>query len=193
MLFLNPSQAGPVRRWAYIILRDVRIAPCLHSLARKPGSQFGHGDYDTATAVTQADVRQFSSLDHCPHRTLGNRYRLGGRRHGQGQLGRTLRRWGLPLIRRRLENGKFHHGDAIKSSFDRLLRKVGLNGGRGFYCLRKTGATLIEQIDPAATEMYLGHAENGMKRVYAQRDWGRLEKALLVVEERLKEVLVQEA
>ena len=55
--------------------------------------------------------------------------------------------------------------------------------------LRKTGSTLIEQIDPLATELYLAHAEPGMKKHYAQRDWGRLEKALLEMEKRLKGII----
>jgi len=44
---------------------------------------------------------------------------------------------------------------------------------------------MIEQIDPAATEMYLAHAEPGMKRTYAVRDWGRLGLALVEMETRL--------
>ncbi len=58
--------------------------------------------------------------------------------------------------------------------------------GRGFYCLRKTGASLIEKIDPLATEMYLSHAEPGMKRSYAERDWDRLGRALIEMERRVK-------
>jgi integrase len=96
---------------------------------------------------------------------------------------------GLPLLRRWVEDGVFRHCDAIKNAIDRLLLKTGLNGGRGFYCLRKTGASLIETIDPAVTEMYLAHAEQGMKKHYAQRDWARLERALLEMEGRLGGVL----
>ena len=83
----------------------------------------------------------------------------------------------------------FRHCDAIKNAFDRLLAKTRLNGGRGFYCFRKTGASLIETIDPAVTEMYLAHAEQGMKKHYAQRDWARLERALVEMEGRLGGVL----
>jgi integrase len=79
--------------------------------------------------------------------------------------------------------------DAIRNAFERLMDKVGINGHRGFYALRKTGATLIEKIDPAVTEMYLAHAEPGMKRAYAQRDWGRLAQALEAMAERLKDAL----
>ena len=79
--------------------------------------------------------------------------------------------------------------DSIKSMFWRLQMKTGINDGRCFYCLRRTGATMIEQIDPAATEMYLAHAEPGMKRTYAERDWTRLERALVEMEARFKDVL----
>ena len=30
--------------------------------------------------------------------------------------------------------------------------------------------------------MYLAHSEKGMKRAYAERDWGRLERALVEME-----------
>jgi len=47
---------------------------------------------------------------------------------------------------------------------------------------------MIEQIDPAVTEMYLSHAEPGMKRSYAERDWARLDAAMMEMEKRLKDV-----
>jgi len=92
---------------------------------------------------------------------------------------------GLPLVRRIMVDGKFYHSDAVKNAFERVLVKVKLNSHRGFYCLRKTGATMIESIDPAATEMYLSHVENGMKKHYADRDWGRLERALVEMQARM--------
>jgi hypothetical protein len=96
----------------------------------------------------------------------------------------------LPLVRRELdERGKFHHSDVVKSAFERVQRKIGINGGRGFSSLRDTGAGLIEQIDPLATEMYLSHSEPGMKRHYVHRDWARLERALGQLWERLSGVL----
>jgi len=60
-----------------------------------------------------------------------------------------------------------------------------MGSGRGFYCLRKAGASIIERIDPAVTEMYLSHAEPGMKRAYAERDWARLGRALTKMERQL--------
>jgi hypothetical protein len=94
---------------------------------------------------------------------------------GEGRV--LLNDDGLPLARQRIEDGKYKKCDAIKTRFDRLLRATGQNSGRGFYTLRKTGATLIEAIDPAVTSMYLSHSEKEMKRAYAQRDWARLERA----------------
>ena len=79
--------------------------------------------------------------------------------------------------------------DTVCISFRRLMEKVEVDGGRGFYGLRKTGATRPESIDPAATELYLSHSEKGMKRHYAQRDWSRLERALVRMEEMLGDVI----
>ncbi|MEI7836906.1 MAG: hypothetical protein WCK05_10920, partial [Planctomycetota bacterium] len=53
-----------------------------------------------------------------------------------------------PLVRSTIEDGKLRKWDAIATAFHRLQRKTGVNDGRGFYCLRKTGASMIEQIDP---------------------------------------------
>lgn len=72
--------------------------------------------------------------------------------------------------------------DAVKNAFWRLRKKVGIGEGMGFYTLRKTGASLVEKIDPLAGEMYLSHIERGMKRHYTQRDWERLQRALAKVE-----------
>jgi len=47
---------------------------------------------------------------------------------------------------------------------------------------------MIERIDPAVTEMYLAHVEVGMKRAYAERDWGRLERALGRMEKQVGKV-----
>ena len=39
------------------------------------------------------------------------------------------------------------------------------------------------------TEMYLGHAEPGMKREHVDHNWARPERALVEMSERLKDVL----
>ncbi len=97
---------------------------------------------------------------------------------------------GAALVTSRIVNGRQKKSDAVKNGFFRVMRKLNIDGQRGFYSLRKTGATMIEQIDPTTTEMYLCHAENGMKKVYAQRDWERLGKALVAMEERLIAVML---
>ena len=88
-----------------------------------------------------------------------------------------LTRNGHPLVHTGWD-GNLKKSDAIKSSFWRLMRKVGIDGGRGFYSLRDTGSTQIERINPLVTEMYLAHTEKGMKRHYAERDWDALAVAL---------------
>ena len=62
--------------------------------------------------------------------------------------------------------------------FFRLQQETGINGGRSFYCLRKTAATEIEKINPLVTETFLAHAERGMKRHYAERHFELLDVAL---------------
>jgi integrase len=44
---------------------------------------------------------------------------------------------GFQMVRCWIEGSRERHSDAIKNAFDRLLKKAGLNGGRGFYCLQK--------------------------------------------------------
>jgi len=92
---------------------------------------------------------------------------------------------GNMLVSNQLVDGKLKRSDSISCLFRRLMKEVGLNEGRSFYSLRKTGATLIEQIDQSATEMYLAHSERGMKRNYAERNWGALGTALMKLEKRL--------
>jgi len=88
-----------------------------------------------------------------------------------------LSKSGHPLVREYFVDDKFKRTDAIRSAFFRLMKKTKLPNHRGFYSLRKTAASEIEAIDPAVTEMFLGHSEKGMKRHYAERDWARLDAA----------------
>ena len=95
-----------------------------------------------------------------------------------------------PLIRGKIKaDGALNRTDVIKCAFFRLQQKTNINAGRSFRSLRKTGASIIEQIDPMCTEMYLSHSESGMKSHYAQRDWPRLSEALQEMEKRLKSVI----
>ena len=59
------------------------------------------------------------------------------------------------------------------------MKKAKTPNHRGFYSLRKTSASEIEIIDSAVTEMFLGHSEKGLKRHYAERDWARLDAAIM--------------
>ena len=86
---------------------------------------------------------------------------------------------GLPLVREYFVDDKFRREDSIRRAFTRLMKKTKVPNGRGFYSLRKTAASEIEAIDPAVTEMFLAHSEKGMKRHYAERDWARMDKAIL--------------
>ena len=92
---------------------------------------------------------------------------------------------GRPLVHERIVDDKLKKTDSVRSAFSRLTKKLGINGGRGFYTLRKTAASEIEKIDPLATSMFLGHAERGMKKHYAERDWERLGLAIGLLWERL--------
>lgn len=94
----------------------------------------------------------------------------------EGRLFKTAE--GLPLVHDDFIDGKRKKSDAVKCLFWRAQRRTGINGKRGFYCLRKTGATEIEKINPLVTEMYLAHTEKGQKRHYAERTYTMLDAAL---------------
>tara|TARA_A100001391_G_scaffold196789_1_gene175965 strand:+ start:153 stop:1289 length:1137 start_codon:yes stop_codon:yes gene_type:complete len=85
----------------------------------------------------------------------------------------------LPLVREYFVDDKFRREDSIRRAFTRLMKKTKMPNHRGFYSLRKTAASEIEVIDPAVTEMFLAHSEKGMKRHYAERDWKRLDMAIM--------------
>ncbi len=68
---------------------------------------------------------------------------------------------------------------ALRIYFGEPSRKPGINGGRGFYCLRKTAATEIEKINPLVTEMFLAHTEKGMKKHYTERHFEPLDEAIM--------------
>lgn len=92
---------------------------------------------------------------------------------------------GFPLVRRFHDGERAKMSDSVHNAFWRILKDLGLAKGRGFYCLRRTGATMIEAIDPLVTEMYLAHSEPGMKKAYAQRDWKQLGRALVKLEKKI--------
>ena len=59
------------------------------------------------------------------------------------------------------------------------MKKAKIPNGIGFYSLRKTAASEIEAVDPAVTEMFLAHSEKGLKKHYTERDWARLDAAIM--------------
>lgn len=86
---------------------------------------------------------------------------------------------GRPLVHEALADGKLKRTDAVKNAFWRIQYHTGINGSRGFYSLRKTSASLIEQIDPLVTSMFLTHSVREMKRHYALRNWTALDAAII--------------
>lgn len=112
------------------------------------------------------------------------------KRHGNldGEPGARvfLSKSGHPLVREYFIDDKFKRTDAIRSAFFRLMKKTKMPNHRGFYSLRKTAASEIEIIDSAVTEMFLGHSEKGLKRHYAERDWKRLDMAILKMGESIE-------
>lgn len=84
---------------------------------------------------------------------------------------------GRPLVHEALVEGALKRSDAVKSAFWRIQQKTGINGGRGFYTLRKTAASELEAIDPLVTSMFLAHSPREMKRHYAMRNWAALDEA----------------
>ena len=90
---------------------------------------------------------------------------------------------GQPLVHERYVDDVLKKTDCVRLAFTRLMKKLDIPQDRGFYALRKTAACEIERIDPMVTEMYLGHSERGLKRHYAERDWARLDAAILELNE----------
>jgi integrase len=111
---------------------------------------------------------------------------LLGRHVNEGAPGdrALLSQIGQPLVTSAFVDGKLRHNDAIKCAFWRVLRHVGINGGRGFYSLRKTAATEIERINPLVTSLFLAHSPREMKRFYALPHWDALDQALRQLGER---------
>lgn len=71
----------------------------------------------------------------------------------------------------------------------RILRSGQQAGGRPH--LNRQGGNGWARTSGGATEMYLSHAEGGMKSAYARRDWKRLERALKKMGKMLETVVNQ--
>lgn len=85
---------------------------------------------------------------------------------------------GLPLHVDKLnDKGNMVRLDAINLAFDRLKnnKKAGFKEDpRSFKHLRKSAANEIEKVRPELTELFLAHAEAGMKRHYVNQHFDEL-------------------
>ncbi|QDU55618.1 hypothetical protein [Aeoliella mucimassa] len=92
-----------------------------------------------------------------------------------------LDRNGMSLYRENInDNGKLVTNDCVSFAFNRLkaTKKAGLkNDKRGFKHFRKSAANEIERVRPDLTELFLAHAEKGMKRHYVQAAYAALFQA----------------
>ena len=71
--------------------------------------------------------------------------------------------------------------DSVRLSFGRLLKRVGLAGGRSFKSFRKTGANWIAehaQNNPNIVTLYLAHSVAGTDKFYCDRHFGELHLAV---------------
>jgi hypothetical protein len=65
--------------------------------------------------------------------------------------------------------------DAVEQAWKALLRRAAPDRRLGFRFLRKTGADAIKRLATLEeSEMYLAHAEPGINKAYANRNWGRM-------------------
>ena len=65
-----------------------------------------------------------------------------------------------------------NHGssdDSVAKEFSKLLKRLGINGKRGFYALRHTTQTIGEEAGETATRHIMGHTDNSMSAVYRER------------------------
>lgn len=66
--------------------------------------------------------------------------------------------------------GKGNHVDRISTMFGKLVRRLKLSSGRGFYCLRRTAATVADELgDRPAVAALLGHIDSSMTGRYVKR------------------------
>lgn len=69
--------------------------------------------------------------------------------------------------------------DAVEQTWKALLRRIAPDRRLGFRFLRKTGADAIKRLGTLEeSEMYLAHAEVGINKAYANRNWGRMWECL---------------
>jgi hypothetical protein len=69
--------------------------------------------------------------------------------------------------------------DAVEQAWKALLQRIAPDRRLGIRFLRKTGADAIKRLGTLEeSEMYLAHAEPGINKAYANRNWGRMWECL---------------
>jgi len=80
-------------------------------------------------------------------------------------LTQTGQRWVHDAI-----GGKQRRVDSVAQAFRKLLKRLDINGSRGFYSIRHTFATIGgESTDQVAVSALMGHVDNSMAGVYRER------------------------
>jgi integrase len=81
------------------------------------------------------------------------------------------------------EPDRWTNKDAVSQEFRTLMIELGINGHRGFYCLRRGFETIGgDSLDQVAVDSIMGHARDDMASVYRQRiNDDRLMKVVNVV------------
>ena len=103
-----------------------------------------------------------------------------------------LRKTGRPLIE---VTGAGNTADSISNGWYTLVSGAKISTPNGFKHLRKTGAQLIREISDGETaSIYLAHSDvskNDLLEVYSDRDFSKLDAALLEARKRLSSVFDQ--
>ncbi len=78
-----------------------------------------------------------------------------------------------------VEVNQFSRRDAIDQGWKTWRSRARLSRDLGFRFLRKTGASAVKRLGGLEeSEMYLSHAEPGINKAYANRNWSRMWKCL---------------
>ena len=81
--------------------------------------------------------------------------------------------------------------DAVSRQFGKLLKKLGVNGNRNFYCLRRGFETVGgESLDQVAVNSLMGHVDDSIAAIYRQ---GVSDERLITVTDRVHNWLWPEA
>jgi hypothetical protein len=97
------------------------------------------------------------------------------------------RRWLLTEYRNPLvEVTSKTRRDSVEQAWKALIRTIDPDRRLGFRFLRKTGADAIKRLATLEeSEMYLAHAEPGINKAYANRNWSRMWECLRQLRQQL--------